>query len=62
MERTSGLIPDDPHKDANDAIIPRKDARPRASTWQIAGVWIAGAGLLLSAAKFVIDVWMLATP
>ncbi|MFB9716948.1 hypothetical protein [Arthrobacter methylotrophus] len=33
--------------------------RPRATAWQIAGVWIAAAALLLTAARFVQDVWPL---
>ncbi len=33
--------------------------RPRASVWQIAGVWIAAAALLLSAARMGLDLWQL---
>lgn len=33
--------------------------RPRASTWQIAGVWIAAAALLLTAVRMGLDVWRL---
>ncbi|MDQ0212128.1 hypothetical protein [Arthrobacter bambusae] len=33
------------------------ERRPRASVWQIAGVWISGAGLLLAAVRMVLDLW-----
>lgn len=33
--------------------------RPRASTWQIAGVWIAAAALLLTAARMGLDLWQM---
>ncbi|MEV8150466.1 hypothetical protein AB0O52_20275 [Arthrobacter sp. NPDC080073] len=33
--------------------------RPRASVWQIAGVWIAAAALLLTAARMGLDLWQL---
>lgn len=33
--------------------------RPRGSVWQVAGVWIAAAGLLMSAARMGLDVWQL---
>jgi hypothetical protein len=33
--------------------------RPRASAWQIAGVWIAAAALLLTAARMGLDLWQL---
>lgn len=34
--------------------------RPRASAWQIAGVWIAAAALLLTAARMGLDLWQMA--
>jgi hypothetical protein len=36
-----------------------EDRRPKASTWQIAGVWIAAAALLLTAARTGLDLWQL---
>jgi len=33
--------------------------RPRASSWQIAGVWISAAALLIAAARAAIDLWPL---
>lgn len=33
--------------------------RPRASAWQIAGVWIAAAALLLTAARLGLDLLQL---
>ena len=33
--------------------------RPRATAWQIAGVWIAVAALLLSAARMGLDLWQM---
>ncbi len=33
--------------------------RPRANGWQIAGVWISAAALLIAAARAVIDLWLL---
>ncbi|MGM7774456.1 hypothetical protein ACSVHC_00275 [Arthrobacter sp. KNU-44] len=33
--------------------------RPQASVWQIAGVWIAAAALLLTAARMGLDLWQL---
>jgi hypothetical protein len=35
------------------------EPRPRASSWQIAGVWIAAAALLLAAARSAVDLWLL---
>ena len=34
--------------------------RPRASAWQIAGVWIAAAALLLTAARMGLELWQMA--
>lgn len=31
--------------------------RPRASAWQVAGVWIAAAALMLTAVRTVLDLW-----
>lgn len=33
--------------------------RPRASSWQIAGVWISAAALLIAAARVAGDLWLL---
>jgi hypothetical protein len=33
------------------------NGRPRASAWQIAGVWIAAAALLLTAVRMGLDLW-----
>ncbi|WP_427136558.1 hypothetical protein [Pseudarthrobacter sp. S9] len=35
------------------------NGRPRASAWQIAGVWIAAAALLLTAVRMGLDLWRL---
>ena len=35
------------------------ERRPRASAWQIAGVWIAAAALLLTAARMGLDLWQM---
>lgn len=35
------------------------EPRPRASNWQIAGVWTAAMALLLSAARTAPDLWLL---
>lgn len=35
------------------------ERRPRASAWQIAGVWIAAAGLLLAAARMGLELWQM---
>jgi hypothetical protein len=35
------------------------ERRPRASAWQIAGVWIAAAALLLTAARTGLDLWQM---
>jgi hypothetical protein len=35
------------------------EPRPRASSWQIAGVWIAAVALLLAAARTAVDLWLL---
>ena len=34
--------------------------RPRASAWQIAGVWIAAGALLLTAARMGLELWQMA--
>ncbi|WP_268908729.1 MULTISPECIES: hypothetical protein [Arthrobacter] len=33
------------------------ERRPRANAWQIAGIWTSAAGLVLAAAKPVLDLW-----
>jgi len=33
--------------------------RPRASAWQIAGVWISAVALLLTAARMGLDLWQI---
>ncbi|WP_461165315.1 hypothetical protein [Arthrobacter sp. R4-81] len=33
--------------------------RPRANSWQIAGVWISAAALLIAAVRAVVDLWPL---
>jgi hypothetical protein len=33
--------------------------RPRASGWQIAGVWISAAALLIAATRAAVDLWLL---
>ena len=38
------------------------NARPRANSWQIAGVWISAATLLLAAARTAVDLWLLLRP
>jgi hypothetical protein len=35
------------------------ERRPRASAWQIAGVWIAAAALLLTAARMGLELWQM---
>jgi hypothetical protein len=32
--------------------------RPRATSWQIAGVWISAVALLLAAARAAVDLWL----
>jgi hypothetical protein len=32
--------------------------RPRASSWQIAGVWISAVALLIAAARAAVDLWL----
>lgn len=32
---------------------------PRASSWQIAGVWISAASLLIAAVRAAVDLWLL---
>jgi hypothetical protein len=36
--------------------------RPRANSWQIAGVWISAAALLIAAARAAVDLWLLLGP
>jgi hypothetical protein len=36
--------------------------RPRASSWQIAGVWISAAALLVAAVRAAVDLWLLFGP
>jgi hypothetical protein len=36
-----------------------EEPRPRANSWQIAGVWISAAALLIAAAKAAPDLWQL---
>lgn len=36
--------------------------RPRANSWQIAGVWISAAALLIAAARAAVDLWLLLRP
>ena len=36
-----------------------EQGRPRASAWQVAGVWIAAAALMLTAVRTVLDLWQL---
>jgi hypothetical protein len=33
--------------------------RSRASSWQVAGVWISAAALLIAAARAAVDLWLL---
>ena len=35
------------------------NGRPRASAWQISGVWIAAAALLLTGAGMGLDLWQM---
>jgi hypothetical protein len=35
------------------------EPRPRANSWQIVGVWVAAAALLLAAARTAVDLWQL---
>lgn len=39
-----------------------EEPRPRASSWQIAGVWISAAALLIAAARAAVDLWQLVNP
>jgi hypothetical protein len=39
-----------------------EEQRPRANSWQIAGVWISAAALLIAAARAGLDVWLLLRP
>ncbi|MET4622823.1 hypothetical protein ABIE18_004302 [Arthrobacter sp. 2762] len=32
--------------------------RPRANSWQIAGVWLSAPALLIAAAKAAVDLWL----
>jgi hypothetical protein len=47
-----------PHR-AEDRRTMDEQPRPRASSWQIAGVWISAAALLIAAARAAIDLWPL---
>jgi hypothetical protein len=42
-----------------ETFAPQRPQRPHASSWQIAGVWIAPAALLLTAARTVADLWQI---
>jgi hypothetical protein len=33
--------------------------RPRATSWQIAGVWISASALLVAAVRAAMDLWLL---
>ncbi len=44
------------HSDKTGGSLARQE-RPAASSWQIAGVWISAAALLLAAARAAADLW-----
>jgi len=48
-----------PTTDAEDERTMNEQPRPRANSWQIAGVWISAAALLIAAARAAIDLWPL---
>jgi hypothetical protein len=39
-----------------------EEPRPRANSWQIAGVWISAAACLIAVARAGFDVWLLLRP
>lgn len=39
-----------------------EEPRQRANSWQIAGVWISAAALLIAAARAGLEVWLLLRP
>lgn len=47
---------------AEDRRTMGEEPRPRASSWQIAGVWISAAALLIAAARAAVDLWQLVKP
>lgn len=44
---------------AEDRRTMNEQPRPRANNWQIAGVWISAAALLIAVARAAIDLWSL---